>query len=198
MSNEDEAAAASKWQRAAAVLTVIKPFLEAASLLAAVVGVFLLVVQTSQMARQTEALREDLDQSARQEVFGRTLDAGQVVMDEPLLWQQIKAPAGDPDAVRLRAAIAKNPDSTGVQKAYSLASYFIDFYDYILSGYPVEQYPALVKVSEDDESFAAWSNTIAGFFTAGSLACSQLISTQANYGTSYVKRIRGAGLCPGL
>ncbi|WP_152037831.1 hypothetical protein [Micromonospora sp. B006] len=175
----------------------IKPALEVASLVAAVVGVILLVVQTSQMTKQTEALREDLDQSARQEVFSRTLDAGQVVLENPLLFRQIRAPANDPEAVKLKAAIAKNPESMETHRAYQLANFFIDFYDYILSGYPIDQYPALNVVTED-ESFAAWSTTVGDFFTPGSLACSQFISNQANYGRSYVERVRGAGLCPGL
>ncbi|WP_139128725.1 hypothetical protein [Micromonospora humi] len=197
MSNEADDPPPTKWQRAMALLMTIKPALEAASLVAAVIGVILLVVQTSQMTKQTEALREDLDQSARQEVFGRTLDAGQVVMQNPLLFRQIRAPAGDPEAVKLKAAIAKNPESVETHRAYQLANFFIDFYDYILSGYPIDQYPALNAPAED-ESFVAWSNTIRDFFTSGSLACSQFISNQASYGTSYVERVRGAGLCPGL
>ncbi|WP_422755186.1 hypothetical protein [Micromonospora sp. WMMD708] len=197
MANEVDVHVKPILERMLTSITRIKPALEAASLIAAVVGVFLLVLQTNQMTQQTEALRQDLDQSARQEVFGSTLDANQLILDNPLLWRQIKAPANDPEAVKLRAMIASDPESMEAHKAYQLANYFIDFYDYILSGYPIDQYPTL-NAPKDDESFIAWGNTLRTFFTPGSLACEQLISNQPSYGHSYVERIRGAGLCPGL
>jgi hypothetical protein len=199
MADETAPAKTSRSRRLKVWLADNKSILEVVGLVGALAGLVVLMIQTYQVGQQTEALRQEIGQSARQDVFSRTLDANMMAFENPILMWRITAAEGTPPALALNKLIAEKPESKEVQQAYQLAYFYIDFYDYIMSGFPESDYPKLGETKEpDEEGYIGWSNTIKDIYAPGSFICNALIENSRDYGESYIRRLKGAGLCPGL
>lgn len=177
-------------------LDTTKKWVEIIAAPAALIALIFLWAQSCQMSEQNDGLRATIAQADNHDLFQKTLEFDQMMLTEPELYKAVTAQEGEPETKYITEA-----DSTRQAKAEALATYIIDFYDYIFEQYPASEYPEIGKStsgSNESYSFKAWSNALIDNFADSSLVCRKLIKNQDGYGDPFVSRLHKAGICPGL
>ena len=182
-------------------LETVRSWVEMAGVVAAIIGIVILVVQTNELSRQNAVIIESLDQTYRQDAFDKSLGFDEFVVEHAQLYAMVTAGAADQLAADLREGAA---DAAIIAQADAVAVHILDFYDYVLLGYPTATYPQLGRVDRsrpgydaaEADGFLAWSNAVRDTFRRGSYLCAVYQAKKDSYGTaSFVNRIDGARLC---
>ncbi|WDP98627.1 hypothetical protein PVK74_22505 [Micromonospora chalcea] len=189
-------ASGTKFQAAKHGVLASKPYLEIGSMIATIAALVGVTVQSCEIRKQNENLAFQLEQGARHDIFSKVLDLDRTALENPVLFRQIVAPGADPMSRRLFATVQRDPNGAEAEKAVQYAGLILDFYDYVLSAFPYDDYPTLGKPSDDDKDYVAWSNQIRITFQDGSFLCDRLLTYAHTYSITYTGRIFGDGLCP--
>jgi hypothetical protein len=166
--------------------------------LATVAGVVVAIIAgSSSLAQQREAAAQQDQASRYSSVSQLSLDLDKTIADHPRLISCFYNQNCD----------AKPPLTTQeMQQARALASYIVDFYQYLYAqldnlGYvPNSGLFTLRKdaTPADNENWITWSETIVAGFADSSLVCTALKEAYDAYAQSFVHAVAVANVCPGL